>query len=210
MNLPSVVPVMLLQRCNVFPHEFLPLNIFEQRYRTMLSHALEHDRMICVGKLDPAEDDDDEAMESDDRINEFSTVAIVRACVANDDGTSHLMLQGVQRVRFVSWEQYEPFRIARIEAVETRISDAKTARKKSRQLRDRVLELIPEDTQPSRQLVEQIGKLDEPEHLADFIAANCIRNACVRHPLLGLANVEDRIDFLLELLPPASLQKKQN
>ncbi len=59
MNLPSVVPVMLLQRCNVFPHEFLPLNIFEQRYRTMLSHALEHDRMICVGKLDHADDDYD-------------------------------------------------------------------------------------------------------------------------------------------------------
>ena len=129
MNLPSVVPVMLLQQCNVFPQGLLPLYIFEQRYRTMLAHALQHDRILCIGKLDPSEDD--EAVESDERINEFSTAAVIRAGVANEDGTSHLMLQGVQRVRFVSWEQYEPFRIARIEALETRTGDARTARTKS-------------------------------------------------------------------------------
>ena len=195
---------MLLQQCNVFPLGMLPLYIFESRYRAMLKHALENDRMICIGSLKPSEDE--EALESDDRISEFSTAAVIRACVGNEDGTSHLVLQGMQRVCIIAWDQYEPFRMARIAPLETMSRNAEVAAQKSKQLLSRVLELIRPDTENGRQLIDQLSKLSDPAHLADFVAGNLIRDAAARQPLLGMADVEDRLDFLLDLVPTA--QKK--
>ena len=193
---------MLMQQCNVFPLGMLPLYIFEPRYRTMVKHALEHDRMVCIGNLAPSEDE--EAVESDDRISDFSTLAVVRACVDNEDGTAHLVLQGMHRVKFIAWEQYEPFRIARIAPLETSCRDAAGAATKSRQLLHRVLALIPPDSDTGRQLIAQLTKLDDPSHLVDFVAGNLIRDAGARHPLLTMSDVEDRLDFLLDLVPVPS------
>ena len=201
MNLPSVVPVMLLQQCNVFPLGMLPLYIFEPRYRAMIKHALEHDRLLCIGNLAPSGDEEEQAVESDDRISEFTTLAVVRACVGNEDGSSQLILQGMQRVRFVAWDQYEPFRIARIAPVETECRDAAAAGRKSQQLLKRVLGLIRPDSENGRQLIDQLAKLNDPAHLADFVAGNLIRDAAARHPMLAMTEVEDRLDFLLDMVP---------
>ncbi len=199
MNLPSVIPVMLLPQCNVFPHGLLPLYIFEPRYRAMLKQALQTDRMLCIGTLTPS--GDGEAEESDDRIHEFSTASVLRACVGNADGTSHLVLQGMQRVRFVSWEQYEPFRIARIDPVENQMAHPVSAGLKGQRLLDQVLGLIRQDSDTGRKLAGQLQQLNDPAHLADFVAGNLIPDALSRQPLLGMAEVEDRLDFLMDLLP---------
>lgn len=201
MNLPSVIPVMLLQQCNIFPHGLLPLYIFEPRYRAMLRHALLTDRLLCIGTMAPAEDG--ETGETDDRISEYSTASVIRACVGNEDGTSHLVLQGVQRVRILAWEQYEPFRIARIEAVETVCTSPGEAVTKSQELIDRVLGLMSNEKTAAVQLTMQLQQLTDPECRADFVAAHLIRDAATRQPLLGMAEVEDRLDYLLGLLPEA-------
>lgn len=199
MNLPSAIPVMLLPQCNVFPHGLLPLYIFEPRYRAMLQHALKTDRLLCIGNLQP--NDDANPPEEDERIGPFSTAAVIRACVAQPDGTSHLVLQGMQRIRLLSWTQYEPFRIARIEPIETCCRHPSAAARKGQRLLQRVIGLIQQNTDSGRQLAAQLQKLSDPDHLVDFVAANLIRDPEARHPLLGLAEVEERLDFLLDLVP---------
>jgi ATP-dependent Lon protease len=181
MNLPAVIPVMLLEQCNAFPHGLLPLYIFEPRYRAMLRHALEHDRLLCIGHL--ASPPDPDAAETDDRIDEY------------------LVLQGAQRVRFLAWDQYEPFRIARIEPVPTVCANPAKAVRKGKLLLDRVLTLISPATPNGPQLISQLQKLSDPAHLTDFVAGNLIHSASARQPLLGMTEVEDRLDFLLHLVP---------
>ena len=38
------------------------------------------------------------------------TAGLIRACIRHDNGTSHLMLQGIQRVEIIGWDQVYPFR----------------------------------------------------------------------------------------------------
>ena len=199
MTLPSTIPVMLLPQCNVFPHGLLPLYIFEPRYRAMLKRALQTDRLLCIGSLQPSDDED--ALEEDARIGEFSTAAVIRACVAQPDGSSHLVLQGLQRIRLLSWDQYEPFRIARVEPVATLCKHPAAAARKGQHLLQRVIGLIQQSTDNGRQLAAQLTKLADPDHLVDFVAGNLIRDPQARHPLLGLSEVEERLDFLLSLVP---------
>ena len=45
----------------------------------------------------------------------LATAGLIRACIESSDGTSNLVLQGLQRVRLTSFEQENPFPIASIE-----------------------------------------------------------------------------------------------
>jgi hypothetical protein len=85
--------------------------------------------------------------------------------------------------------------------LETKCLNPASAELKSRLLLERVLGLIRRETDTGRQLATQLQKLADPSQLADFVAGNLIRDAITRYPLLGMAEVEERLDYLLELLP---------
>src|SRR5882724_8114330 len=99
---------MVLPGVHLFPNSLLPLYIFEPRYREMLAWSLEQQRMFCVAPMKPGVS---EARSVDD-FHHTVGLGLVRACVGREDGTSHLMLQGLARVRLIGFLQDEPFRIA--------------------------------------------------------------------------------------------------
>src|SRR6266446_10911555 len=131
--LPEQAAVMPLPGGLLFPHALLPLYIFEPRYREMLDHALARERMFCVTLIKP----DRLQWKSAEDFFHVATIGLIRACVGRGDGTSNLILQGLQRVRFASFEQEAPFPIARIDIVESR--DATTVETEA--LGAKVLEL---------------------------------------------------------------------
>src|SRR5205807_9237093 len=115
MDLPTEVPVMPLPGAVLFPHALLPLNIFEPRYCEMLDHALNHQRMFCVALIKPSCPE----WHAPEDFFHLATVGLIRACVGRGDGTSNLVLQGLHRVRFTSFEQETPFPVAKIDIVES-------------------------------------------------------------------------------------------
>ena len=118
-NLPGQIPVMVLPNTLLFPNSLLPLYIFEKRYREMLAHCLERSRMFCIAQIKPGLSD---ATEDDDFFH-VAGLGLIRACIGNQDGTSHLMLQGLARVRLTNFIQHEPFRVAQIQELESRGGD---------------------------------------------------------------------------------------
>ncbi len=102
-NLPDSVGVMILPGVTLFPGSLLPLYIFEPRYRRMVEAALAGDRMFAVAHA-----------EEDSGVAAIAGLGVVRACVANADGTSNLILQGLSRVG-VSGVKMKPFPKAQIE-----------------------------------------------------------------------------------------------
>jgi len=111
--LPEQAPVMPLPGAVLFPHALLPLYIFELRYREMLAHALAQERMFCVALLRP----ESAQWKSEDDFFDIGTIGLIRACVGRGEGTSNLILQGLQRVRFADFVQLDPFPIAELEAL---------------------------------------------------------------------------------------------
>src|SRR5437764_12310550 len=113
--LPEQVPVVPLPGALLFPHALLPLYVFESRYRQMLKHALSHHRMFCVALIKP------HCAEWHSTADFFHTagVGLIRACVSRSDGTSNLILQGLERVQLTDFEKEAPFPIAMIEPLES-------------------------------------------------------------------------------------------
>jgi Lon protease-like protein len=98
----------------------------------------------------------------------LATAGLIRACVERSDGTSNLVLQGLQRVRFTSFEQEKPFPIASIETVESR--DPTTVETEA--LGAKVIELYGSLKHDRRQLPAKLDRylseLRDLEMLADL------------------------------------------
>src|SRR5881296_2346446 len=147
-SLPDEVPVMPLPGAVLFPHALLPLYIFEPRYRQMLKHALQHHRMFCVTLIKPSCPE----WHAPEDFFHFATAGLIRACVGRGDGTSNLILQGLQRVRFTSFEQETPFPIAAVEPLE---SDNPSS-VETEALSAKVLELYAKFKGDGRQLPDKV------------------------------------------------------
>src|SRR6187551_3521396 len=148
--LPEHVPVMPLPGALLFPHALLPLHIFEPRYQEMLQHALRAHRMFCVALIQPQRSQ----WKTTDDFFHVAGVGLIRACVGRGDGTSNLILQGLQRVRFTGFEQESPFPIATIDRLE---SDAPSS-VETEALAAKVLEMYARFKGAGRQLPPKVDE----------------------------------------------------
>jgi len=180
----------------LFPHALLPLYIFEPRYRDMLDHALRHQRMFCVTLIKPS---CPEWHEPEDFFH-FATVGLIRACVGRADGTSNLILQGLQRVRFASFEQETPFPVAKIDIVESR--SATTV--KTEALGEKVLELYSKLKRDGRRLPAKVDRylsqLNDLEMLADLMASTFINDPLRRQNVLEESSLNQRLRLVIQYL----------
>lgn len=195
--LPATVPVMPLPGALLFPHALLPLYIFEPRYRAMLKRALDDDRMFCVTLIKPGRSE----WHSVHDFCHIATIGLIRACVGRDDGTSNLILQGLKRVRFTGFEQDKPFPIAEIEGVE---SEPPISEAESHGLARKVLELYENLKSSGRRFPENVDRylsdLEDPEMLADLVAATFINDPLRRQQLLEEKSITQRLRLVLQFL----------
>jgi len=195
--LPDEIPVMPLPGAVLFPHALLPLYIFELRYREMLEHALKRDRMFSVALIKPSCPE----WHAPEDFFHFATVGLIRACVGRGDGTSNLVLQGLHRVRFTSFEQETPFPVAKIDLVES--SDDETT-VESEALAEKVLELYRKVKRAGRRLPPKVDRylaqLGDLEMLADLIASTFVDDALRRQKMLEESSVNQRLRLLITFL----------
>src|SRR5215472_8647043 len=192
-TLPEQLPVMPLLGAVLFPHALLPLHIFEPRYRKMLEYTLQHHRMFCVALIKPSCPD----WHAPEDFFHRATAGLIRACVGRGDGTSNLILQGLQRVRFTSFEQEKPFPIASIDAVES--DDPTTVETEA--LGAKVIELYRSLKHDRRQLPAKLDRylaeLGDLEMLADLMGSTFVNDPLRRQRLLEERSLNKRLRFLL-------------
>ena len=195
-SLPDQLPVMPLPGAVLFPHALLPLYIFEPRYRKMLEHALQQHRVFCVTLIKPSCQD----WHAPEDFFHLATAGLIRACVERTDGTSNLILQGLRRVRFTSFEQEEPFPIASIDTVESR--DPTSVETEA--LGAKVIELYGSLKHDRRQLPakldQYLSELRDLEMLADLMSSTFVDDPLRRQRLLEERSLNQRLRFLIRYL----------
>ena len=195
--LPEQVPVMPLPGALLFPHALLPLYIFEPRYRQMLKYALAHHRMFCVALIKP------HCVDWQSPVDFFHTagVGLIRACVERGDGTSNLILQGLERVRFTDFTQETPFVIATIDSLEFEsVPSVETEA-----LATKVLELYSNlKVDGQRQLPPKVDRylsdLSDPGMLADLVASTFVSDPLRRQRILEELSINQRLRRVIQYL----------
>ena len=109
---PSTLPLFPLPNVVLFPGVFLPLHIFESRYRAMTEDALSGDRMIGMALLKPGFEAEYEGRPP---IYPVGCVGLVTHAERLADGRFNLMLQGVERFRVREEDDSRVYRMGLID-----------------------------------------------------------------------------------------------
>ena len=187
---------MALPEVMLFPGAMLPLYIFEKRYRAMLAWTLEHHRMFCMAPMKPHVI---EAASVED-FHHTVGLGLVRACISHENGTSHLVLQGIARVRLTGFVQEEPFRMAEIRELLSQPVERSEVEPLIASLRKICARLQPEGGIMEPGIDEQLAKIHDPEILADIIAQTFLTDAERRQEVFEQLHVGNRMALLLRYL----------
>lgn len=185
---------MVLPDCHLFPGCLLPLYIYEARYRDMLAHALGANRMFCIGNREG----DDE----DSPISPHSTAGLVRACVQQADGTSHLLLLGLQRIRLGDWVQSKPFRVAEIHPVATILGEDH----EHQRLKAEALSLFSAAGDQAKELRKVLEDNDDAEMVCDVLSYHFTRCPKLQQRLMGEPSLIRRYEMVIEALKKTKCQ----
>lgn len=189
-ELPRTLPVMILPGVTLFPNALLPLHIFEPRYRAMLEEALGQGRMLAMAMP---------RQEGGRDVEMIAGAGLVRACIRNEDGTSNLILQGVGRVRFTGWEQEEPFRIARVERLESHGEEEGLVPLVT-QLHALCGRFKEQGIDLPAQFEAYLNQITNIGVITDLVASTLVADPGVRQQLLEELDIERRLAALLAAL----------
>ena len=112
--LPRSLPIFPLPNAVLFPSVFLPLHVFEPRYREMVADALESDRMIGMVLLKPGWQQDYEGRPA---VYEIGCAGVITHHERLDDGCYNIVLRGVSRFRILAEDHSRNYRVAETELV---------------------------------------------------------------------------------------------
>src|ERR1700733_7505883 len=113
----ELLPLFPLPTVVLFPNVFLPLHIFEPRYREMVADAEAGDRMIGMVLLRPGWERDYEGRPP---VYPIGCSGVMTHVERLADGRYNLVLRGVERFRILSEDDGRLYRRASIEPVAER------------------------------------------------------------------------------------------
>ena len=198
MVIPEKLPIMALPGTCLFPGGRIPLHIFESKYRDMLKDVLSGDRMFCIGNLEQSGTE----LDDNNNISPFTTAGLLRACVLNYDGTANLILEGVKRVKILSIENNKPYKVGKVQIVETTVNNYERVQSDSDKLKS-ILKRNYFDYSNSdqeMQLNQILQNLNSPEDTINFAAQHFITHQAILQKLLSLASLDDQFDLIVNVL----------
>jgi uncharacterized protein len=203
--LPPLLPLFPLPNVVLFPGVFLPLHIFEPRYRQMVIKALEGDRIIGMTLLVPGHE---EKYEGRPPVFPVGCAGLVTHVERQNDGCFNLILRGLGKFRIDEEEPPTDGVLYRIAHVTGLAEDVSPAERDGLSDARRRLEAI---LGPSLQ-GEQGHRL--PRDMADDEVVNALSQYLDLEPvekqaLLERDGVLDRCRTLTELIEMKLLMQRQ-
>ena len=149
---PKYVPMMILPNIFLLPNQLLPLHIFEDKYKAMIEDVIDGDRIfgICDKTVYKMEDK-----------TEIASVGLLHACEKQDEGTSDLMLLGLQKVKILNLNNEKIYPRVEIDPIDTQSLEPRQ--------QDVVIEHILEKVEPiintNHQITDVINKISESKNI---------------------------------------------
>jgi Lon protease-like protein len=194
MFLPPTIPIFPLPNVVLFPNVFLPLHIFESRYRAMIKDALASDRIIGMVLLQPGFEAN---YEGRPRVYPVGCAGVITHAEPLPDGRFNIVLRGLEKFRMTGEDDSRPYRLAHIEAVPEVTSDSECATiKRHRHRLESLLAAVKEHRRTETRLPSTVPDQDLVNALAQYAAFEPIE----RQALLECDGVLPRCLALIELL----------
>jgi Lon protease-like protein len=192
--LPTTIPLFPLPNVVLFPNVFLPLHIFEPRYRAMLGDALAGDRIIGMTLLMPGYEADYEGRPA---VYPVGCAGVITHSERLPDGRSNVVLRGIEKFRIIEEDASKEYRLARVEPLPEATTDPDKVRLKQRRHRlEALLVAAIERGGADPRFPAAIPDEDLVNALSQYLGLEPVE----RQALLEREGIVARCDGLIELL----------
>jgi Lon protease-like protein len=181
----------------LFPGAFMPLHVFEDRYKAMIRYAMEHGGLFGLSYREDAE----VGKETPPETGSVGCAAKINAVIPLKQGRMNVLSTGIIRYRLRDIKQATPFLIARVspfsddpevEGDMTRLFDD------TKQLSERFLDVIQELNES--EIPGKINLPEEPEAFSLFMASALPVDNDSKQHLLEMTSTRLRITRLRHYL----------
>jgi len=191
--LPQTIPIFPLPNVVLFPNVFLPLHIFEPRYRQMVDDALRGDRIIGMVLLRPGWEP---TYQERPAVYPVGCAGVITHSERLSDGRFNIVLRGMEKFRVTAEDDALPYRMAYVDSV--REPAPETFREEMQSARRRLESLL---------VPQPIGRSDPTmpaampdEELVNALAQYMEFEPVEKQALLEREGLLERCRSLIELL----------
>jgi ATP-dependent Lon protease len=190
-------PVLSLRDVVVYPHMVIPLFVGRDKSVRALEECMNVDkRILLVTQKNP----EIESPGKDD-LFECGTIATILQMLRLPDGTTKVLVEGVERVRISELEDGEGFLSARWEYLETPADeDPRTLEVTTRSLMEQFEQYVKLSRKVPPELLTTLSGIEDPSRLADTIAAHLGVRLEDKQHVLEIASVRKRMEHLMGLI----------
>jgi Lon protease-like protein len=192
--LPPAIPIFPLPNVVLFPNVFLPLHIFEPRYRDMVADALAGDRIIGMVLLRPGWENDYEGRPP---VYRTGCAGVITNAERLSDGRYNIVLQGLEKFRIVDEDHSRTYRIANVDGItESPVEGERDAMRNARRKLEALLVPQPEGRAADLKLPPSMPDEDLVNALAQYLELEAVE----KQALLERDSLLSRCRSLIELL----------
>jgi Lon protease-like protein len=204
----DLLPIFPLPNVVLFPGVFLPLHVFEPRYREMVTDALASDRMIGMVLLRPGWQHDYEGRPP---VYPMGCSGVITHVESLPDGRYNIVLRGVERFRILEEDDSRCYRRAIVESMPegTGSADDRAAVRHQRSKLEALLSPAIERSLSGAARLESLGSTGRDSKIPATMPDEDLVNALAQYldleplekqALLEQQNLRGRAESLVELL----------
>ncbi len=192
--LPPTIPLFPLPNAVLFPNVFMPLHIFETRYRAMVADALAGDRIIGMVLLKPGYEHDYEGRPP---VYPIGCAGVITHSESLPDGRFNIVLRGIEKFRIAGEDPGKPYRLAHVDPIAEPVpEDARPQLRRDRHRLEALLIAAIERGGAEPKFPPAVADEDLVNALAQYLALEPLE----RQALLEREGILSRCHALIELL----------
>lgn len=189
-NKPETLPVLPLRDTVVFPHMIVPLFVGREKSVKALENVMQENKEILLLTQKESGVDDPEI----DDLYEVGTVGKILQLLKLPDGTVKVLVEGDKRVAIKKFTENEEFLEAESVEIEDQTAVNEELEALSRAVASQFEQYVKLNKKIPPEVIVSINQIDEPQKVADTIAAHLALKIDQKQELLELANTADRLE----------------
>ncbi len=190
------VPLLPLRDVVVYPHMVIPLFVGRDRSVKALETAMESNKQVFLLAQKNAGDDDP----SIDEVYHVGTLANILQLLKLPDGTIKVLVEGEQRAKLLDLHKNLEFASATVELIENTVTDERELEAIMRSVTSEFEQYVKLNKKIPPEIISSLSNIDEPERLADTIAAHMSIKHEDKQEVLEITDVAKRLEHLIGLM----------